>query len=122
MIDFYLAAKTGIEPVTNRLTADYSTSELHGQFLLAGNGIRTHDERVEVSNVTATLCLQDGVPDRIRTCGLSLRKRLLYPSELREHFNWLEGFVLFVPRFNGEPGLFRLRPYGRFSSGGPPGT
>ena len=26
-----------------------------------------------------------GVPDRIRTCGLLLRRQLLYPAELREH-------------------------------------
>ena len=29
--------------------------------------------------------MDDGAPDRIRTCGLLLRRQLLYPAELQAH-------------------------------------
>lgn len=31
---------------------------------------------------------KNGVPDRNRTCGVSLRRRTLYPAEVREHIKF----------------------------------
>ena len=36
-------------------------------------------------------------PDRIRTCGLLLRRQLLYPAELRDRFNQKRGMIAHPP-------------------------
>ena len=39
----------------------------------------------EAGEGIARLCAMAGAPDRIRTCGLWLRRPTLYPTELRAH-------------------------------------
>ena len=43
-----------------------------------------------------------GDPDRIRTCGLTLRKRTLYPAELRDHNESEQGIYSHVSS-SGDP-------------------
>lgn len=49
----------------------------------------------------------NGAPEWIRTTGLSLRRRTLYPTELREHIFPESGH--YRPRFNNNLNILKNR-------------
>src|SRR5688500_18138163 len=63
------------------------------QLILGHSDVKTTERCVNVSDqellttdargFLSRLCVKSGAPDRIRTCGLRLRRPTLYPAELR---------------------------------------
>ena len=78
-----MAARAGIEPATNGLTVRHSATELPGREVERAPGFEPGYPAWKAGAQPICHARRSGVLDRTRTCDLSLRKRLLYPAELR---------------------------------------
>ena len=88
-----LSRLAALEPKSS-VSTNFATSAITG----VTDGARTHDNRnhnpglyqLSYSHHYKLLCHYNGTSGRTRTCDHPLRRRMLYPAELRTHQKWSE--------------------------------